>query len=169
MANLQIFKLNNYIHILDKDTNTLFVEHSFRVLVRKLTPTGTKYDIIFLRPGVVSPFYSATIGSIYDSGNSLYSQNNWELFYQQNTGDVAPSIQRTATVLRPSNQAGAISLGKMSISISNVGTANGTVGPTAVTLKPNETLNFDAGGVSNTLNSMQYNATGTEFLIIIIE
>ena len=167
MANLQIFKLNNYIHILDKDTNALFVEHSFRVLVRKLTSTGTKYDIIFLRPGVVSPFYSATIGSIFDSSNTAYSQANWELFYQQNTGDVAPSIQRTTTVLRPATS-GVITAGKISVSIANVhATVAGTVN--GVTLKPTETLNFDAGGVSNTLNAISYNSTNSEFLIITIE
>ena len=53
-----------------------------------------------------------------------------------------------------------------SASISNVGTADGTV--KATTLKPGETVNFDAGAINNTLDAIDYDATGTEFLIIFI-
>ena len=77
-------------------------------------------------------------------------------------------VKRTATVIRPQGISGIIPAGKTSVSIANVhltvaGTVNG------VTLKPTETLNFDAGGVSNTLNEISYNATSSEFLIITIE
>jgi len=89
MANLQISKLENYIHILDMDKNVLYTEHSFRVLVRKLTPTGDKYDIAFLRPdSTPAAFYSATIGQIYDAGGTPYTQGDWETWYQNNTGDI---------------------------------------------------------------------------------
>ena len=73
---------------------------------------------------------------------------------------------KITTILRPT-ASGTITAGKTSISISNVGTANGSV--SSITLKPNETINFDAGGISNTLNAITYNATNSEFLIIIIE
>ena len=53
-----------------------------------------------------------------------------------------------------------------SISIANVGTANGTV--KGVTLKPGETVSFDAGTLNNTLDVIDYVATGTEFLIIVV-
>jgi len=89
MANLQISKLDNYIHILDMDKNVLYTEHSFRVLVRKLTPTGNKYDIAFLRQdSTPAAFYSATIGQIYDYTNVPFTQGDWEQWYQNNTGDI---------------------------------------------------------------------------------
>ena len=92
MANLQISKLDNYIHILDMDKNQLYQEHSFRVLVRKLTPNGTKYDISFLRPdSTPASFYSATIGQIFDAGGTPFSQVDWEVWYQNNTGDINAS------------------------------------------------------------------------------
>lgn len=77
-------------------------------------------------------------------------------------------VKKTATVIRPSNISGIIPAGKTSVSIANVhASGSGTVN--GVTLKVTETLNFDAGGVSNTLNAITYNAIGSEFLIITIE
>ena len=73
---------------------------------------------------------------------------------------------KVTTILRPTTS-GTITAGKTSISIANVGTANGTVN--GVILKPTETLNFDAGGISNTLNAITYSAVGTEFLIITVQ
>lgn len=72
---------------------------------------------------------------------------------------------RTTNIARSSGT-GSISGGKYSASISNVGAANGSV--KGVTLKPGETVNFDAGAVNNTLDAIDYIATGTEFLIIYI-
>lgn len=89
MANLQISKLDNYIHIYDMDKKVLYSEHSFRVFVKKLTPTGDKYDIAFLRPdSTPAAFYSATIGQIFDAGGAPFSQPSWEAWYQLNTGDI---------------------------------------------------------------------------------
>lgn len=73
---------------------------------------------------------------------------------------------KVTTILRPTTF-NTITAGKTSISIANVGAANGTVD--LITLKPNEIINFDAGGISNTLNAIAYNATGTEFLIITVQ
>lgn len=72
---------------------------------------------------------------------------------------------KTTTVTRPT-AAGTVAAGANSVSIANVGTGNGTV--KATTLKPGETVSFDAGAVNNTLDAIDYVATGTEFLIITV-
>ena len=75
-------------------------------------------------------------------------------------------VQRTPTFLRPAGTSGTIPAGRYSMSFANVGTINATVG--GITLKPGETMNFDAGAINNTLGSVAYNATGAggELLII---
>jgi hypothetical protein len=72
---------------------------------------------------------------------------------------------RTPTVLRVS-ASGTIAAGAYSVSFASVGTVDATVG--GVTLKVNETINFDAGGINNTLASIAYDssAAGAELLII---
>ena len=72
---------------------------------------------------------------------------------------------KVTTVARPTTS-GAIADGAASVSIANVGLANGTV--KGVTLKPGETVTFSAGAVNNTLDAIDYVATGTEFLIITV-
>lgn len=80
-------------------------------------------------------------------------------------GAFAPSgVVKTPTITRPS-AGGTVAAGANSVSIANVGAADGTVA--GVTLKAGETINFDAGE-SNTLTSIAYDATGTTFLIITI-
>jgi hypothetical protein len=74
---------------------------------------------------------------------------------------------RTPTVLR-TNANSLIASGAYAISFANVGTANATIGSGFTTLKPGEIINFDAGGINNVLNSIAYNGTGTELLIIIL-
>jgi hypothetical protein len=53
-----------------------------------------------------------------------------------------------------------------SVSVSNVGSADGDF--LGTTIKPGETLNFDSGGIKNTYPALtfDYDATGTEFIII---
>jgi hypothetical protein len=75
---------------------------------------------------------------------------------------INPQVRAT-NVVRTS-AAGSVSAGKYSVSFGNVGAANGTV--KGVTLKPFETINFDAGTLNNTLDAIGYDATGTDFLII---
>ena len=53
-----------------------------------------------------------------------------------------------------------------SFSVSNVGVADGTLG--GVTLKAGETVSFDAGAIGNKIGGVEYDATGTEFLIIYV-
>jgi hypothetical protein len=69
---------------------------------------------------------------------------------------------RTTNIVRPST-GGTISTGTYSVSIANAGSSNGTV--KGVTLKPGEVINLDAGAINNTLDAINYDATGTEFLI----
>jgi len=78
------------------------------------------------------------------------------------TISINPQVRAT-NVVRTS-AAGSVSAGKYSVSFGNVGPANGTVKGT--TLKPFETINFDAGTLNNTLDAIDYDATGTDFLII---
>lgn len=53
--------------------------------------------------------------------------------------------------------------GIYSFSIANVGTAAGLVNGQSV--PAGVTINFDAGALNNTLNSLPYNASGTTFII----
>jgi len=78
---------------------------------------------------------------------------------------VTTGASRVTNIDRPID-AGALPAGTYSVSISNVGTGNGLV--KAVTLKPGEVVNFDAGAINNTLDAIGYDATGTEFLIVYI-
>lgn len=71
---------------------------------------------------------------------------------------------RRANILRTSD-AGEIGF-CYSFSISNVGIADGVAG--AETLKPGETINFDAGAIGNIFTAFEYDATDTEFLIIYV-
>jgi hypothetical protein len=82
------------------------------------------------------------------------------------TVDGGTGVQRTPTFLRPAGLSGTIPAGRYSMSFANVGTINATVG--GITLKPGESVSFDAGAINNTLGSVSYNATGAggELLII---
>jgi hypothetical protein len=75
-------------------------------------------------------------------------------------------VARTPNFLRPTGVSGTVSAGTFSMSFASVGTANATVG--GITLKPGETLNFDAGAINNTLGAVAYNTTtaGAELIII---
>jgi hypothetical protein len=75
------------------------------------------------------------------------------------------SAQRTPNLIR-STGSGAIAVISYSVSVSNVGTGNGTI--LGGTIKPGETLNFDAGSINNyyAVNAFTYNGTGTELVII---
>lgn len=90
--------------------------------------------------------------NIQDGGNSI-------------TVDGGTGVTRTPTLLRTSGS-GTIAAGAYSMSFASVGTANATVG--GMTLKPGETINFDAGAINNTLAAVTYNATtaGAELIII---
>lgn len=92
--------------------------------------------------------------SIQDGGNSI-------------TVDGGTGVQRTPTFLRPAGTDGTVAAGTFSMSFASVGTANATVG--GITLKPGETINFDAGAINNTLGAVSYVTSapaGAELIII---
>ena len=92
--------------------------------------------------------------AINDGGNSI-------------TVDGGTGVQRTPTFLRPAGTDGTVAAGTYSLSFASVGTANATVG--GITLKPGETLNFDAGAINNTLGAVSYITSanaGAELIII---
>lgn len=75
------------------------------------------------------------------------------------------SVVRTPTMIRAS-AAGTVTAGKRSVSFRNAGSANALV--LGANLLPGETVNFDAGSLKDTLGAINYNATGTDLLIITI-
>lgn len=81
------------------------------------------------------------------------------------TVDGGTGVQRTPTIARTSASS-SVTAGAYSVSFASVGTANATVG--GATLKPGETINFDAGAINNTLGAISYDssAAGAELLII---
>jgi hypothetical protein len=109
----------------------------------------------------VSSLPSVAISSLPNEGQQTMANSISVALASDQAG-----VQRTPTFLRPAGTSGTIPAGRYSMSFANVGTINATVG--GVTLKPGETMNFDAGAINNTLGSVAYNATGAggELLII---
>ena len=109
----------------------------------------------------VSSLPSVAISSLPNEGQQTMANSISVALASDQVG-----VQRTPTFLRPAGLSGTIPAGRYSMSFANVGTINATVG--GITLKPGETMNFDAGAINNTLGSVAYNATGAggELLII---
>lgn len=112
-----------------------------------------------------------SVGNLTDYGNKG-TNFPWQLKMLQGITSMINSLtgvtagaSRTTNILRPTTS-GTVTAGKRSASFSNVGTANATI--KGVTLKPGETVNFDAGAINNTLDAIAYDATGSELLIIYI-
>ena len=98
--------------------------------------------------------------AIQDGGNSI-------------TVDGGTGLLRTTGILRPvggpaSNVNVAAPSGFYSVSVANVGAANGSVLGGTSNIKPGEVLNFSADAINNFFNSFAYDATGTEFIIIYV-
>jgi hypothetical protein len=81
-----------------------------------------------------------------------------------------PGYSRTPGILRPTaaGNVNSVAATFYSVSVANVGSANGTVLASLTTIKPGEVLNFSADAVNNYFTSFAYNATGTEFIIIYV-
>ena len=79
-------------------------------------------------------------------------------------------IARTTNILRPtgSGNVNSVAATFYSVSVANVGTANGSVLGGTSNIKPGEVLNFSADAVNNYFTSFAYDATGTEFIIIYV-
>jgi hypothetical protein len=77
---------------------------------------------------------------------------------------------RTTNILRPTGSGNVSSVAATfySVSVANVGAANGDVLGGTDNIKPGEVLNFSADAVNNYFTSFAYDATGTEFIIIYV-
>jgi hypothetical protein len=117
-----------------------------------------------------------SVGNLQDSG-SRSTNFPWQLkmlqgldgilsaFSSSTTSFLAPQT-RVTNIVR-SSASGTITAGKYSASFANVSTTtNSTV--KGVTLKPGETINFDAGALNNKLDAIAYDGTSSELLIIYI-
>jgi hypothetical protein len=154
------------------------------------TDSGTWGPTTYYTPGSSTPVVPIGLGSDclqYSDPSSLLSQILTEI---QNGIDVnisAPigqdtmsasvsvtlasdqqGIERTPGIIRTStagdvNTAAALFF---SVSVANVGAADGTV--LGQGIKPGEILNFSADAVNNYFTSFAYDATGTEFIIIFV-
>jgi hypothetical protein len=110
----------------------------------------------------------ATLGTI-DSNVSTLVTNTTGLATEATLQAVETNttgVAKTPNFLRPSGSLGTVTAGTFSMSFASVGTGNATVG--GMTLKPGETINFDAGALNNTLGAVAYDttATGAELIII---
>ncbi len=79
-------------------------------------------------------------------------------------------VARTPGILRPTaaGNVNSVAATFYSVSVANVGAANGSVLGGALNIKPGEVLNFSADAVNNYFTSFAYDAAGTEFIIIYV-
>lgn len=90
---------------------------------------------------------------------------------ETNTADIVSNTTaqvRNPKVIRPTSAGNINSLEPKfySVSVANVGLANGTV--LGTTIKPGEILNFSADALNNYFDDFAYDASGTEFIITFI-
>lgn len=79
-------------------------------------------------------------------------------------------IARTPRILRPTGAGNVNTTAATfySVSVANVGTADGSVLGGTNNIKPGEVLNFSGDALNNYFTSFTYNASGTEFIIIFV-
>ena len=115
-----------------------------------------------------------SIGNLKDYGNK---GNNFPWQYKMLLGldKILAALSGSSSYLAPQARAprysitttsGSTIANVYSFSIANVGSAAGTVD--GQPLPAGVTVNFDAGALNNTLNSINYDATGTTFVITYI-
>jgi len=83
---------------------------------------------------------------------------------EANTGP----LTRTPGIIRPTGvgNVNTVAAQFYSVSVANVGLADGTV--LGVAIKPGEILNFSADSLNNYFTSFAYDATGTDFVVTFI-
>lgn len=84
-------------------------------------------------------------------------------------------IARTTGIIRPTGPTAVGNVNTVppsgrffSVSVANVGAANGSLLGVANSIKPGEVLNFSADAINNYFTTFAYDATGTEFIIIFV-
>jgi hypothetical protein len=112
----------------------------------------------FVVAGVTSGGTQQTI-EVNASGHVNIADGGGSITVDSNAAVRTPTISRVSA-------SSSVTAGAYSVSFASVGTVNATVG--GATLKPGETINFDAGAINNTLASIAYDssAVGAELLII---
>lgn len=191
----KIYRKDNYIFVQD-ERGVVWEEHYSLVKISKKTFSDTTYTIEFLRPEPTREafLFINFLDILTETGVNYPSVAAWETWVVQNTGpafnstaglatestlqnvdsNVADILANTDAALRNPNMLRTTTSGNLSsvatkiysVSVANVGTANGTV--LGSTLKPGEVLNFDASSLNHYFNSFAYDATGTEFIIIYV-
>lgn len=116
------------------------------------------------------------LGVRNDTDTAMTSDNgDYSPIAVTNTGALkvssGPGLVKIPGALRPNNTSGDLNTVAdtlFSVSVANVGLADGTILSPSVTIKPGEVLNFSADALNNYFTSFPYDATGTEFIIIYV-
>jgi hypothetical protein len=175
--NYKIYKVNNYVIIIDESDN-YYEEHCSKVLITKKTTGDTIYDIAFLRAeSTPLAFYNVPLANILDEFGVPYpSALSWETWYTSNTGDgcggettidnvhIDASEQKIKVGTYESTGESAMLLSTvnpaivklLSISILGRGAADAyvtlTAGATNFKVKKGESINLDADAIMNYIN-----------------
>lgn len=125
-------------------------------MAQEITIIGTQGN-----PAEVTPKGALRVDLVLGGTASSLAQESTLSNVESNTD----SQERTPNFIRPTTS-GNIAVLTYDVSVHNSGTADGTV--LGTTIKPGETLNFNAGSLNNYYSAgvFTYDATGTEFLII---
>jgi hypothetical protein len=113
--------------------------------------------------GVDTAAIEATLLDIEAAIANLATEATLQVVETNTTG-----VARIPGIIRPtsSGDVNTVAATFYSVSVANVGLADGTV--LGVQIKPGEILNFSADALNNFFTSFAYDATGTEFIITYI-
>lgn len=103
----------------------------------------------------------ASLGKKAMTGSMSVTLANDELGIARTTGILRPTAAGNVNTVPASGRF-------YSVSVANVGSANGSLLGVANSIKPGEVLNFSADAINNYFTSFAYDATGTEFIIIFV-
>ena len=141
----KIFRSNNYFVLIDPQGN-YFEEECENVLVTKKKEDSKVYDIAFLRQETQSirnlsySFPDIAFSDIIDqAGDPYQSVEDWETFYQQNTGVGSIALSMTKAGLATESTLLAITKSKTPTSFASTGVTNVPIGATEVSIFNNGT------------------------------
>lgn len=128
------------------------------------TDDDTWEDPVYFAPGSTTELTAGSLTAplVYINPNTYLAQ----ILTDTSSIDTKLTSQsRTPNFIRPTGS-GSIATTVYDVSVSNVGLNDGTV--LGTTIKPGETIDFNAGALNNTYASgtFTYDATSTEFIII---
>lgn len=154
---------------------------SLATLILTAIQAGTEYETALVLDAANVTWlevriYNTSTGTFdppvyYQAGTNTPGTPTAPITYINPNSYLAQLVSNTTSVVRTPNLVRATSAGTIAplvydFSVSNVGSANGTI--LGGTIKPGETLNFAAGALGNyyTASSIAYDGTGTELVII---